>query len=140
MLFPLDLEYSFKSATGTGIFQPVSGGTKINTGSLATIPGNPAGDQRIAIKFSGCNKDASVGQTPFGAVKIKEITTQKAKMNSGIFGLEIYKDEDMSQGIATVTTGVFIPANKIKTGSLTNMKIYPLQYTVQLSTLLYIEF
>lgn len=61
-------------------------------------------------------------------------------MNSGIFGLEIYKDEDMSQGIATVTTGVFIPANKIKTGSLTNMKIYPLQYTVQLSTLLYIEF
>jgi hypothetical protein len=68
------------------------------------------------------------------------MTTPKAVKDSESFGLEIWKDEDMTQAIAILDDGVKIYSPTLSPGFLTGMKIYPLITTVQTSSLLYFEF
>jgi hypothetical protein len=67
-----------------------------------TIYPPTATEPRTSVKFFGCNQDSSLGATPFGRAIISEITTQKAVKDSDDFGLEIWKDEDMTMAIAVL--------------------------------------
>jgi len=68
------------------------------------------------------------------------MTTPKAVKDSESFGLEIWKDEDMTMAIAILDDGVKVYSQNLSPGFLTGMKIYPLISTVQTSSLLYFEF
>jgi hypothetical protein len=139
LYLPTDLEYSFEFVTAGGIFLPQSQTEVVPTSDLAFE--QPTGaEKRQAIKFSGCNQDSSLGESPFGSAAISQITTQKAKMDSGDFGLQIFKDEDCTQAIATLNKGVHVSADDMQTGLLSNLKIEPLVETVQLTSLTYVEF
>lgn len=61
-------------------------------------------------------------------------------MDSGDFGLQIFKDEDCTQAIAILNKGVHVSADDMQTGLLSNLKIDPLVDTVQLTSLTYVEF
>ena len=57
-------------------------------------------------------------------------------MDSGSFGLEIWKDEDLTQAIAIITTAVYIPAGQISPGRLNKLSIKPLVLQVQQTSML----
>jgi hypothetical protein len=110
LLFPNDLEYNFEFVDASGIFLPRNLKPILATTDMEIVKGFK-GDPRQSVKFFGCNQEASLGHTPFGRAVISEITTQKAVKNSDDFGLWIYKDEDCTQGIAKLQTGLFVPAD-----------------------------
>jgi hypothetical protein len=93
LFLPTDLEVQFKSVIATGIFHPKGNSPQLSTSDLNILP--PSGsEKRQSILFFGCNKDTTVGETPYGSAEISAITSQKAKMDSGPFALSIFKDED----------------------------------------------
>lgn len=139
LLFPLDLEYDFQSITGSGIFLPKNLQAILSTDAVSISPGTTE-DPRISVVFFGCNQDASLGAQPFGSAMISDITTQKAIKDSDDFGLEIYKDEDLTQKIAVMEAGVFVPAATMSPGFLYDLELRPLISTVQVSSLLYVTF
>lgn len=112
-----------------GIFLPKNQQSILATSDLAILPGT-ADEPRPSVKFFGCNQDASLGATPFGRAIISEITTQKAIKDSDSFGLSIYKDEDCTQLIAVLETGVIVSAASLSPGFLYDMELRPLISTV----------
>ena len=60
--------------------------------------------------------------------------------DSDDFGIEIYKDEDLTQQIATMASGVKVFAQDLSAGFLTNLNLYPIIETVQVSPLHKVEF
>lgn len=105
LFFPNDLAYNFEFVDADGIFLPRSLTGTLSTSDFSTETGfisaiHPAGDDRTYIKFFGCNDENSLGEQPYGSALVSSITTQRAVMDSGFFGLEIYKDEDCTQAIA----------------------------------------
>lgn len=97
-------------------------------------------DPRQSVVFYGCNEDSSLGSTPFGRAIVSDITTQKALKDSDSFGLEIFKDEDLTQYIAILEVGPKVLADDLEPGSVYGMSVKPLIDTVQVSSLIKIEF
>jgi hypothetical protein len=91
---PTDLEYSFESVEAAGMFRPSGNSKQLSTNDLVKIPATSS-EPRESILFSGCYLESKYGEKPSGTAKINVITTQRAKMDSGPFAVEIYKDEDM---------------------------------------------
>jgi hypothetical protein len=78
-----------------GIFLPQNLQSILSTSDLVIKPPTATEPRQSAI-FYGCNQDSSLGLSPFGSATISSITTQKAAFDSDDFGLEIYKDEDLT--------------------------------------------
>lgn len=55
-------------------------------------------------------------------------------MDSGDFGLEIWKDEDTTQAIAVLNGGVKVSLGNVENGFLSDLRLYPLVSTVQLTS------
>jgi hypothetical protein len=94
LYLPTDLEYSFESVEAAGMFRPSGNSKQLSTNDLVKIPATSS-EPRESILFSGCYLESKYGEKPSGTAKINVITTQRAKMDSGPFAVEIYKDEDM---------------------------------------------
>ena len=139
ILLPTDLEYQFNYVEPSGIFLDQGLSQTLTTDDVIIVP-KTATEPRIGVKFKGCYDQSSIGLSPSGGAWIDSITTQKAKMPSGEFGLEIWKDEEETQAIAILTKGVIVPADQVQTDFLRDVKIYPLVETVQVASLLFVEF
>lgn len=90
--------------------------------------------------FPGCNLESALGKTPFGRIDISDIQTQTAIKDSGNFEIEIYKDQQLTQLIAKLAPGAILPASNVQPGTLTNMKLIPSDYRVQVVTDLTVSF
>lgn len=97
-------------------------------------------EPRQSILFSGCYDLSSLGKLPSGRLLLEFLQTQVAVMDSNQFSVDIYKDDLLTQKIAVLAAGTILKASDIKPGDLINLQLYPLISTVQLSTLLYINF
>jgi hypothetical protein len=88
----------------------------------------------MSLVFNGCQSIDSIGATPFGSLQLASLRTQVALKDSGFIGMNIYKDIAMTQLIATLAPGLFIPMGDIQPGLLFGASITPAITQVQSTT------
>lgn len=141
---PSDLSMQITSIRAKGMFAPSAGGDGTLSSAdyecepqeacQATYQHDRADDPSPSIRVNGCNQVSSVGRSPSGSLMIDSISTPLAMKDSGLFTVSVYKDEELKMKIAEIVTGVYIPAQNLSPGSITEIKMTPLDSNVQKTT------
>lgn len=132
LFFPDDFVYKYDSATVSDIFLPTTSlqnGASLTSDNIIVIQRN--GSTPMSLVFNGCQSIDSIGATPFGSLQLASLRTQVALKDSGFIGMNIYKDIGMTQLIATLATGLFIPMGDLQPGLIFGVSITPSNTLVQ---------
>jgi hypothetical protein len=126
LFFPEDFVYKYDSATVSDIFLPstsLQNGASLTSNNIVVLPAN--GSVPMSLVFNGCQSIDSIGATPFGSLQLSSLRTQVALKDSGFIGMNIYKDIAMTQLIATLANGLFIPMGSLQPGLIYGVSITP---------------
>ena len=65
---------------------------------------------------------------------VNRITTPKARIDTGFFNIEVFKDATYESMIATLETGVYVKGGDLQPGNITDIYVQPQYFDVQVIT------
>ena len=83
------------------------------------------------VRWKGCITEDGVGPNPQGRVNINNISTPRAKRDTGLFYFKIYKDSTFDNLIVTLAEGKLVPAKDLDTGTIKSISVVPQTIFVQ---------